>query len=262
MSKGILVFAFNNEQINYIKQAEFLAKRAMQYCNLKTTLVTDIPLKSDVFENIILFDKKLAHTNKTYRDGDNSVKLQFKNVARIYAYNISPYDETIVLDSDIIICNDHYNKVFDQADDLLMYSDAYDITDERDKNEFKYVSDIGCRFYWATCIYFRKTNRTQMFFNLVQHVYENYHYYKTLYELPTRVYRNDYAFSIAVHIMNNFVNTPIGKFPGTLYYSTDRDFILHIDKQDILFLSEKNKPIKTKSQNIHAMNKFNLEQLL
>ena len=34
MSKGILVFARNNEQVDYVKQAYHLAKRAKEYLNL------------------------------------------------------------------------------------------------------------------------------------------------------------------------------------------------------------------------------------
>ena len=262
MNKGILLFAFNNEKIDYVKQAKFVATRAKQYLNLPTTLVTDSPVEDEVFDNVRIAVDNHPTNNKTYRDRTTSTVLNFKNRARMYAYDLSPYDNTILLDTDIVICNDQYNKVFQQTDDLLMYSNAYDITGNRNKKEFTYVSDIGCKFYWATCVYFEKTKRTNIFFDLLKHISQNYSYYKVLYELPTNVYRNDYAFSIAVHIMNNFSTKAIGEFPGTLYYSTDKDSIINFNNNDILFLSENNKPIKTKGMNVHCMNKFNLESIL
>ena len=262
MNKGILLFAFNNEKIDYVKQAKFVATRAKKYLDLPTTLITDNHVEDGIFDNVILFNKLLPKNNKTYRDRTTTTVLDFKNRARMYAYDLSPYDETIILDTDIVICNNQYNNVFQQTDDLLMYSDAYDITLNRNKNEFTYVSDIGCKFYWATCVYFKKTKRTNIFFDLLKHISENYSYYKVLYELPTNVYRNDYAFSIAAHIMNNFSTTAIGKFPGTLYYSTDKDSIINFNNNDILFLSENNITIKTKGINVHCMNKFNLESIL
>ena len=41
MSSGVLLFAFNNEQVDYVAQAQYLAKRIRKYLDLPTTLVTD-----------------------------------------------------------------------------------------------------------------------------------------------------------------------------------------------------------------------------
>ena len=41
MSKGILVHAFNNEEIDYVKQAVMVAERAKKYLNLPTSIITD-----------------------------------------------------------------------------------------------------------------------------------------------------------------------------------------------------------------------------
>ena len=41
MSSGVLLFAFNNEQVDYVSQAQYLAKRIRKYLDLPTTLVTD-----------------------------------------------------------------------------------------------------------------------------------------------------------------------------------------------------------------------------
>ena len=39
--QGILIIAKNNAQIDYIKQAHFLAKRIKEYLNLPTSIITD-----------------------------------------------------------------------------------------------------------------------------------------------------------------------------------------------------------------------------
>ena len=41
MDKGVLTFARNNSQVDYIKQAVFLAKRVRKYLDLPTTIATD-----------------------------------------------------------------------------------------------------------------------------------------------------------------------------------------------------------------------------
>ena len=263
MNNGILVYAFNNQKIDYIKQAKQLAIRAKHYLDLPTTLITDQQIHDECFDNVVVYDDVNTISNKTYRNRNQSHNLSFKNCARIFAFDHTPYDKTIILDSDILICNDQYAKCFEQSDDLLMYDSATDITGIRTTEEFEFVSDIGCKFYWATCVYFEKTKKVEVFFNLLQHVFENYAYYKVLYDLPTNVYRNDYAFSICAHILNDFnQGDVIGKFPGSLYHSTDRDSLIKIQDDNLLFVTEKNTAVKTKAVNVHCMNKFNLEELL
>jgi hypothetical protein len=264
MSKGILVFAFNNEQIDYIKQAIDLANRAKRYLGLPTTLITDIDIVNDAFDSIVKFSGNTYMTQKTYRNGTDSVKLNFKNCARISAYELTPYDETIILDSDFIICNNDFLKCFEQDKTLLMYHNSFDLTGSREiTNEFKWISDTGPKFYWATCVYFKKSKFAKIFFELLEHIYENYSYYRVLYQLETRVYRNDFAFSIAAHILNDFVSADsIGEFPGTKYYVTDRDTLLELDNDKILFLSEKNTVVRTSQLNVHCMNKFSLDKIL
>jgi len=43
MYNGVLCFAHNNGKVDYLKQADFLAKRVKQHLNLPTTLVTSTP---------------------------------------------------------------------------------------------------------------------------------------------------------------------------------------------------------------------------
>ena len=50
MSNGVVLFAFNNSSIDYIKQAIYCAKNVKKYLNLPVQLVTDgIDYISDTF---------------------------------------------------------------------------------------------------------------------------------------------------------------------------------------------------------------------
>jgi hypothetical protein len=86
MNSGVLLFAFNNEQVDYVSQARFLAKRIKKYLNLPTTLVTDDVERvvkfyngKEVFDKIV--SSSIEYKNrKTYQDGSLSKKvLEFKN---------------------------------------------------------------------------------------------------------------------------------------------------------------------------------------
>lgn len=272
-TKGVLVFARNNSHIDYVKQAAYLAKRVKKYLNLPTSVVTDSvnylnEVYPDIFDKVIPVDYVNDDNHRLYFDGTLTKKTaNFKNRMRSNAYDYSPYDETLLLDSDIVICNDIFKTCFDSKHDFLIYKNADDISKVRDETEFKYISDYSIEFYWATCVFFRKTPENKIFFDLVKHIQDEWQHYYRIYQLTSSLYRNDFAFSIAIHMMNGFEN---GKFaapmPGKLLYTIDKDILWKINNNELTFLIEKKNYlgeytlIKTKGQTIHVMNKFSLNR--
>lgn len=276
MTKGIVLFARNNSEIDYVKQAVFSCKKIKECLDLSVTLITDNQLyleknfKNHKFDNIILVNDDKNYTNKKYYDGSFSKRvLEFKNSNRSSVYDLTPYEETIVLDTDFIITNNIFEKCFEQHNDFLIYDSATDIFTNRDNYEFQYINDSGPKFYWATAFYFKKTYTNKIFFNLVKHVQENWVHYKNLYQIVSPVYRNDFAFSIAIHIMNGFCNGEFAKkMPGKMFYITDRDILLEIKNKKFTMLLENEKSfgnyfVATVNEcNVHVMNKFSLGRII
>lgn len=278
MSKGILVFARNNSHVDYTKQAVFLAQRAKEYLGLPTTVVTDskdyllaeYDNAEEVFDEIISITPVETPGIKTFRDGALSSKnLQWKNDSRSQAYELSPYDETLLLDTDVVICNDVFLKCFEQQNDLLMYKDCVDITGIDRGNEFVRVSDTSVDFYWATVVFFRKSKTTKTFFGLIQHIQENWKHYANIFQLSSTLYRNDFAFSMAVHIMNGYQSGNLVKpVPGVLYYITDKSILWEIDEDSLFLLLEKPAyegeytAMRINKANVHVMNKFSLNRCI
>lgn len=100
MSKGFLIFAQNSTDVNYITQAYALALsiRASQINHKNVTLVTNdiVPKKyQKVFDNIIPIPWE-NETPLTRYAAEHRWKL----------YHTTPYDETIVLDSDMLLLED------------------------------------------------------------------------------------------------------------------------------------------------------------
>jgi hypothetical protein len=275
MSQGVVLIARNNKEIDYVKQAAFLAARIEKYLGLPTTLITDNVEYLDkhkltsYFDKIISLDSINPYTIKKYRDGliyQNS--LDFKNTDRSDVYRLTPYTETLLLDTDLIVSDDTFKNCFEQSSDLLMYSDAFELSGWRDTSEFKFITDTGPKFYWATAIFFRKTEENEIFFNLVKHIQENWAHYKKLYQITSTIFRNDFAFSIAAHIMNGYTsNNFVKKMPGTLYYTTDRDDLVKLNDDSFLFLIEKENQseqflARVNSKTVHVMNKYSLGRII
>lgn len=288
--KGILLYARNNSQIDYVKQAIFLAKRAREYLNLPVSVVTDsleyidinYPDEKKVFDHILpmSFDSKKTensvaslgeeHSVKSFYDGSLVFKrLEWKNNSRATAFAASPYEETLLLDTDIVISNDVWLRCFEQKYDFLAYKHCIDLLECDRGDDFRRISDTSVDFYWATAIFFRKTEENEIFFNLVKHIQENWRHYCRIFQINTPYFRNDYAFSIAIHIMNGYQTGDFAKpMPGTLYFATDKSILWQIDNDELMFLLEKPKyageytPIRTKSSTVHVLNKFSLNRCI
>lgn len=277
MTKGAVLIARNNSQVDYIKQAYFLAKRIRKYLDLPTTLITDNVAylrkqysdSNNVFDNVIEIPSVTNYHHRNYKDGLYSrTNLEFKNTSRCDIFELTPYNETLLMDTDFIVSNSELKSAFEQPKDLLMYDSAFDLAGWRDTSEFKYISPTGIKFYWATVVYFKKTAETKHFFDLVKHIQLNWAHYRSVYQIKNITFRNDFAFSIAAHMIGGFVtNDFVGKMPGTMYYTIDKDLCHSIQDSTFKFLVENTNssnyfPVIVKDSNIHIMNKFSLNRAI
>ena len=276
MSKGVILIAKNNSEIDYIKQAVFLSERIRQYLDLPTSLITDNTeylnkvYPDHTFDQVFEIKTSYNNSHKRYSDGTFTKKhLEFKNTDRSLVYDLTPYDETLLLDTDYIISNDLFKKCFEQQHNFLIYNEGVELSGWRDLSEFDTITPTGPKFYWATAIFFRKCKENETFFNLVKHIQENWLHYRNLFQIHSTVFRNDFVFSIAIHIMNGLVeNNFAHSMPGTLFYITDRDLLVDMKDDEFTILVEKKKsygkyfPLKIKGSNLHVMNKFSLNRIL
>lgn len=282
MSRGVLMYAHNNAEIDYFKIACANALMVKKNLQVSVTLVTDEgtldwgkkslgeEFVNRCFEHIILTKRIWSFENKrTFSDTSASQKtLQFYNCNHWEAFELSPYDETLFIDTDYLIMSSALSNCWGSEGDFMINHKIF--TPGLDKDPYsKYIDDFGIRLYWATVIYFKKTELAKFVFDTVKHIQENYNYYKQLYYFSNGMFRNDNAFSIAVHMLNGFTdnNVLIKELPITgLLMSWDVDDIYRINGiNDITVYAEK--PTKgtyllarLKNQDIHIMNKWSISR--
>lgn len=271
MSSGVLLFAHNNSEINYAKLAVFAASRVKKFLNVPVSVVTDDPsifddLDKTNLDQILIVDSSESKNKKYFNDGSSyKAHLEWKNTTRHSAYSLTPYDNTLVMDVDYIVNSTTLNYCWDQPHDFLIYQQGFDLARWRNVDEFTRVGENGIDFYWATVFFFRKNENTEIFFSLVNHIKENWTYYKIVYQVHSSNFRNDIAFSIAIHMLNGFgKSTFVHKLPGKLFYTRDNDILYKIDNSVMNFLVQKKDstvdftPIKTSTVDVHVMNKYSL----
>ena len=276
MSKGAFLIARNNGHIDYVKQAVFLAKRIKKYLDIPVTVATDSvdylknSFDAKVFDQIIFLEYTKESNMRYFFDGTLSkTPASFKNNNRASVYNLTPYDETLLMDTDYIISNDLLKSCFTSSSDFLVYKKSNDIAKVRDESEFDKISDTSVDFYWATVVFFRKTDINKTFFDLVAHIEQEWNHYRRVYQITSSLFRNDFAFSIAIHIMNGFQAGDFAQqLPGSMLYTIDRDILWQLKEDEMMFLVEKKDylgeytALTTVGQNIHVMNKISLNRII
>lgn len=275
MSNGALIFAHNNTGIDYTKLAVYCAIRVKKFLGIPVSIVTDNPkwllasYPNHPFDQVIEVQPE-ASTQKIFYDGSlSSKKLEWKNVTRNRAYELSPYDTTLVLDSDYILNSDVLKIAFDKDDIFQIYQSSFDLAGWRDTSSYQRINAYSIPFYWATVFVFKKDPVTETFFDLITYIKQNWIYFKVLYSIDSINFRNDFAFSIAIHIMNG---KTLGDFatplPGTMSYIQDRDIVLNIDDDTVKFLVEKKDHLgeyiagKVSNIDVHVMNKSSLTRVI
>lgn len=275
MTVGALIFAHNNTAIDYTKIAIFSAKRVKKFLNIPVTLVTDNVewleknYPGHPFDNVIKILNEPSSQKLFYDGSISSKKLEWKNSTRYRAYDISPYDRTLVIDSDFIINSSILKTAFERDTPFQIYQKSFSITGWKDTRPYERINQYSVPFYWATVFVFDKDPVVEAFFNLVTYIKNNWLYYRILYSIDAEAFRNDFAFSIAIHIMNGKINGDFAvELPGSMNYIEDRDVLIDMKDTAMKFLVQKKDHLgeylvaKTKDMDVHVMNKDSLTRVI
>jgi hypothetical protein len=248
MTHGILIYAHNTRAVDYALLAVISAGLAKKQLSMPATLVTDdstiswmkqsqiFDIANTVFENIITVDRPVTDNQRRLHDGEISGTVPFINVNRDTAWSLTPYDRTLLIDSDFLIFSNVLNNYWHVDCDLLISESINDVNgQDRMKYLDRHISDTGVKLYWATTVMFTKNQNTRLFFDTVNHVKENYRHYADVFRFDPRQFRNDIAFSVSKHILDGYTESGIGTLPPILS-ALDRDILYNVNDQRLLFL--------------------------
>jgi len=272
MTKGILIFAHNNEGIDYVKLAcatALMIRKNMDVDGI--TLVTDDTslnysltdhesVAKYFFDEIVVYENK-KFTKRNYRDHIKSDKiLTFYNGDRCQAWDITKYDETIIIDADYLIQDNILNNCWGSENSFMVNKNITTVNTLFPMQQPR-INFQGIEQYWATVVYFKKDQEAKLIFDAWKMVKENHPYYKSLYDIPGKIFRNDFALSVALHITEN---SNIPSLPeSSLLSSYDEDDIIEVGLNKIILATRDNDradfmPVKIQDRNVHVMNKFAL----
>lgn len=266
MTRGAILFAFNSPKYNYYEMAVATARRINHFLNLPVTIVTDtdsVPPHPDYkFDRVI------------YTNPDKNNKRDWGvwiNKGRYQAYQFSPYDETILLDTDYMVNSNKLLKTFDMPTDFCCHNKTSYMMYEGAGQEM--ISPYSFETLWATVVMFRRTKRVEQIFQCLEMVQKNFDHYATIHGFIGGTFRNDYALTIALRIVNGHTSLASDVIPWNLMHIGKNTHVYRNNENDlnteytVLFDNWKRGKIRKEYINIkdmdfHVMVKENFMELI
>ncbi len=263
----------NKFTIDYVKMAIANAINIKKHMrNNAVALITDTKGKEHLdklngtihFSHVIInnptYQGKGPNTNhfvntRSMRTGSNTIRLPWQNQTRPDVYKLSPFDKTLLIDSDYFIFDNTLDQVFETEKNILCGKNVLEIGHQNALIDYKRLHHQTIKLFWATVLYFTKSNEASMMFDIMDMVKQNWQYYSKLYKFDTsRTYRNDFAVSVALHMMQGKKETCSYDLPFNILCLADK----HIMKTYKNFYFRTNNGWAGSgfpTQNLHIMNK-------
>ena len=265
MTRGVVFFAFNSGPIDYIRIAEWNARNVQRHLDLPVTLITDNPVTSDIFDQIILVDDVQADQRIFF---DQDTLVPWRNRGRCAVYDLSPYDTTLLLDVDYVVASDRLSTMFEDPREFICHQSSLDLTHP----VYVPTETFGehcMHMSWATVIKFTRSQVAEFIFDIMAMVQNNYSHYADLYKFRHAPFRNDYALSIALALVNGHSINRVFDCAWPLINVNPAHQVrqLNQDCYEITYtrmVDQKIKPFKifVSGQDIHVMGKSHLESLI
>jgi hypothetical protein len=184
MTTGAVIFARNNEHIDYVAMARWSAQNIARHLGIPTHIITD------------------SAPSDNARHFTDVGTVTWHNLNRMDAYRLSPWDRTLVLDADYVVATDQLRSVIDCDEDFLAHRWAYDVTGCNTFEGLNWFGDVGMPMWWATVMVFNKSKSAELIFDAMAMIRDNWTHYRNIYKNSVATYRNDHALSIALGIVN------------------------------------------------------------
>jgi hypothetical protein len=247
MTTGALIFARNNEQIDYVAMAEWSARRIQRHLGIPTHIVTD--------------DSEISSNSRHFEDVGT---VTWHNLNRMDAYQLSPWDRTLMLDADYVVATDQLQSVLQADQDFLAHDRAYDVTGI---NDFSGLNSFGAHampMWWATVVMFRRSRHVELIFDAMRMIRDNWTHYRNIYGNRNATYRNDHALTIALGTVNGHtLDHP--SIPWGLASLTPQHQLTQVDEDcfRVDYITAENRPRWiTLTQDFHAMGKRHLGDIV
>lgn len=244
MTKGVLLYCFDTEQVRYHKLANVSVSLISRHLGLPVTMVTN----SHTWQS--WSDRPEVDFIMVENESNNTkLGLPWHNLERCQAFDHSPYATTIVMDVDYLCFSDKLLRLSDTMHDFLIHDRAHDVSY---RQALTYERKSMLPLVWATVLIFKKTGRVRRLFDAVKLIKQNYSHFCNLYRIDYKYFRNDYAFAMALNQMNGYGSYDI--IPDSIATLPQDCDVLGQDSHGLSY-RHLNSINSIQGQDVHVLNK-------
>lgn len=267
MTTGALIFAFNNEATDYVRMAAWSAENIRRHLNIPVAVVTDADTadpRLKAFDQVIHARPESGGT-RWFEDYAHTVT--WHNAGRVNAYNLTPWDHTLVLDADYVVACSDLKLILEYNTDFMCHRTAVNLNTGYPFTGLNVFGRHDMPMWWATVMLFRRSNTAQYIFDCMQMIRNNWEHYRALYSIDKKTYRNDFALSIALGIVSGHTGK-VDQIPWPLLTVMPDHVLTKIehetDSYNIAYHDSDSRPkhIQWHSADFHAMGKHYLENII
>ena len=267
MTTGALIFAFNNEATDYVRMAAWSAENIRRHLNIPVAVVTDADPADARLKGFDQVIHAKPDTGGTRWFEDYAHTVTWYNAGRVDAYNLTPWDHTLVLDADYVVACSDLKLILEYNTDFVCHRSAINMNTGCFLKGLNVFGRHNMPMWWATVMMFRRSNTAQYIFDCMQMIRNNWEHYRALYGIDNKTYRNDFALSIALGIVSGHTGK-VDEIPWPLLtvmpdtvltkiaHQTDTYRITYCDTDNQL------KYTQWHTTDFHAMGKQHLENII
>lgn len=197
MTVGATILAFNNGTIDYVAMAAWSARRIKRWLQIPVCIITDQTDVDPIFDHVVNVDA-LGSRQRFFED--IGAPVSWHNANRADVYDLTPWDRTLLLDADYVVCSSVLRSILTAPNDFMCHRYATDVMTGRRLDELNWFGRYRIPQWWATVIMFQKSQQASHIFGMMRMVRDYWEHYRTLYAISNPTYRNDHALSIALGV--------------------------------------------------------------
>ena len=198
MSDGACIIASNSGDLDYVGLAAISARLIRKHLNIPVCLLTTDNDSHPDFDEVKKIGER-ASSKRSMLRGDTHITYEWKNDHRIDAIDHSPWDRTLLIDADYIVASDMLRPLLACDQPFMMIDRVYDVTGRDSFARMRRMPDATIDQRWATVMCFDRSAKAV--FDAAAMVRRDYGYYAAMFGFSTKPFRNDYAFTIAAHLL-------------------------------------------------------------
>ena len=262
MTVGALIFAYPNEAFDYVRMAAWTAGNIQRHLGIPVAVVTDRP--TDLGFDRVIIHASTAKDSRWFVDADQ--RVSWHNQSRVDAYDLTPWDRTLLIDADYVVASNSLKALLDLTNQsLLCHRAAYDATGMNDFHALNHLGRFQWPLCWATVVVFNRDQHAKTVFDCMRMVRDNWSHFQHIYHEPNHTYRNDHALTIAQNITNgHWPDWPVIPWSLATVLPEHRVTCVDQDRYRVDFQRGDNRRawLELAGQDFHAMGKQSIMDML